>query len=191
MEIIDLDKINKAQIRRAGQRYAPSVDPNAPNLPIDSVLLPIAALAGDEHFVRHVEELRKDLLEGLRWQRSQVSKYFKRVNSTPDSIADALKDLATSAPGERLASSRLIRTRSSRAQTRLGRMANSLFREELAGLDEKDRSRVQSEQSDLLNLSSSLDAVVEFTETPAFSAITSNCLLVRRGMGHRQNTSAL
>ena len=183
MEFIDLVRINTAQIRKAGPRYAPSVDPNAPNLPVDSVLLPVAALAGDEYFVSHLESLRRDLLARLRWQRSQASKYFKGVKSTPDAVADALRDLAASAPGKRLAPSRLVYGRSSRAQARLGRLVNSLFEREMKGLDEKERDQVRNERSELLNLSSSLDAVAEFTESPAFSAITSNCLLIQGEWG--------
>ena len=183
MECKDLDKINTAQIQKAGPRYAPNLDPNAPNLLVHSVLLPVAALAGDEYFVRHVEGLRRDLLARLRWQRSQVSKYFKRVKSTPDAVADALGDLAVSSPGKRLAPSRLVYRRSSKAQARLGRLVNSLFEREMKGLDERERDQVRNERSELLNLSSSLEVVAEFTESPAFSAITSNCLLIQGEWG--------
>ena len=178
MECKDLEKINTAQIQKAGPRYAPGLDPNAPNLPVDSVLLPVATLAGDGYFVSHVEGLRRDLLARLRWQRSQTSKYFKGVKSTPDAVAEALRDLAASAPGKRLAPSRLVYRRSSRAQARLGRLISSLFEREMKGLGESERDQIRNERSELLNLSSSLDAVVEFTESPAFSAITSNCLLI-------------
>ena len=183
MECKDLEKINTAQIQKAGARYAPSLEPNAPNLPVDSVLLPVSALAGDEYFVSHVEGLRRDLLARLRWQRSQASKYFKGVKSTPDAVADALRDLAASGPGKRLAPIRLVYRRSSRAQARLGRLVNSLFEREMKGLEERERNQVRNERSELLNLSSSLDAVVEFTESPAFSAITSNCLLIQGEWG--------
>lgn len=183
MELIDLEKINTAQIQKAGPRYAPNLDPSAPNLPVDSVLLPVAALAGDEYFVNHVEELRRDLLARLRWQTSQVSKYFKGVKSTPDAVADALRDLAASAPGKRLVPSRLVYRRSSRARARLGRLVNSLFEREMKGLDEKERDQVRNERSELLNLSSSLDEVAEFAESPAFSGITSNCLLIQGEWG--------
>ena len=183
MEFAQLERISTAQIQKAGPRYAPGLDPNAPNLRIDSVLLPVAALAGDEYFVSHVEGLRRDLLARLRRQRSHASKYFKGVMSTPAAVADALRNLATSAPGKRLAPSRLVYRRSSRVQARLRRLANSLFEREMKGLDERERDQVRNERSELLNLSSSLDAVVEFTESPAFPAITSNCLLIQGEWG--------
>ena len=183
MECKDLDKINAAQIQKAGPRYAPNLDPNAPNLPVHSVLLPVAALAGDEYFVRHVEVLRRDLLARLRWQRSQASKYFKKVKSTPDAVAHALGDLAASSPGKRLAPSRMVNRRSSKAQARLGRLANSLFEREMKGLGERERDQVRNERSELLNLSSSLEPVAEFIESPGFSAITSNCLLIQGEWG--------
>ena len=183
MEVTDLQRINKAQIQKAGPRYAPGVDPDAPNLPVESVLLPVAALTGDALFLTHVEGLRRDLLANLGWQTSQASKYFKGVKSTPDSVADALRDLASSAPGKRLASRHLVYRRSSRAQARLGRLAESLLERERKGLDEGERSQIRTERSELLTLSGSLDAVVEFTESPAFSAIASNCLLIQGEWG--------
>ena len=178
MQSNDLERINKAQIQKAGPRYAPGLDPNAPNILIDSVLLPIGALAGDQYFVDYVRKLRSDLLGRLSWQESTVNKYFKSIKSTPDALADALKHLAEAAPDNRSRPSRSVKRISSRIITRLRRVLGSLYDEGLTSLKVEERRHVESERSYVGTLINALDEVIEFTSSPAFSAITSNKILL-------------
>ena len=178
MRIIDLERINKAQIQRAGPRYAPGLDPNAPNILIDSVLLPIGALTGDQNFVEYVRKLRYDLLESLNWRRPSISKYFKSVKSTPDALAEALKGLADATPSNRSSPSRLVNRISYRVRTRLRRLLDSLYEMDLTGLGTEERVRAENERSYVLTFMNSLDTIIEFTGSSTFSAITSNKILL-------------
>ena len=174
----DLHRISAAQIHRAGPRYAPSLDPNAPNLPVESVLLPIGALAGDEYFANHVRGLRSDLLATFDRRGPIIRKYFRGVKSTPDALADALANLAAAPPGERLGPSRLVARLSRRTQSSLARRARSFYKKDLTSLEEDAQRRIENERWEVQHLMDSLEPVIEFTASPAFSSITSNRLLL-------------
>ena len=174
----DLHRISAAQIHRAGPRYAPSLDPNAPNLPVESVLLPIRALAGDEYFANHVRGLRSDLLATFDRRGPIIRKYFRGVKSTPDALADALANLAAAPPGERLGPSRLVARLSRRTQSSLARRARSFYKKDLTSLEEDAQRRIENERWEVQHLMDSLEPVIEFTASPAFSSITSNRLLL-------------
>ena len=179
MEHTDLDRINRIQIQRAGPRYAPGLNPDAPNLPIDSVLLSVGALAADEYFVKHVRGLQSDVLTTWRrLQRGLAAKYYKGIKSTPAAVADALEELAVAPLGNRLGPSRLVSRVSSRAHARLTRLVTSLYGKELAAPDNDKRRRVGIERWNLEVLQASLQRVTEFIDAPAFSSITSNRLIL-------------
>ena len=179
MQQSDLNRINDGQIRKAGPRYAPSLDPNAPNLQIESVLLSIGALAADEHFIEHIHALRNDLLTA--WKHSQsalANQYYKSIKATPEAIADALLGLTTALPGSRLGPSRLMRNLCLRAEAKAERLMTSLYHGESAQANEKQRRKIDRDRWALQTLTGSLRRIADFVHSPAYSSLASNRLLL-------------
>lgn len=99
IDLTDLKRVTEASIHRAGPRYTPALDPNAPNLQITPLVETFDALTHSGAFKSRLTKLEAELREA--WSRASAS-LRQALSETAASSAlcsDLLRSLRTQAAG--------------------------------------------------------------------------------------------
>lgn len=179
MNIHDLNKVNRDQIQRAGARYAPGLDPSAPNIEIRDLALALSALGHEEDFPTYIRALESKVRDATRWTPLIVRRAFGEMKSTPENVADCLKWLADSKPGEQETPARELRRLVKRVQRTLRGLQARLYAKERSEAENDDAQRKLREQlNDVYRVLSPISDVSEFVESPPFELLTRNAMLL-------------
>lgn len=190
MNLDDLNSINRTQIRRAGARYTPGLDPDAPNVQVQHLALALAALGSQESCRAHIRALHRTVRDEIRWTRKAIDRAFKGRTFTLQNVADALERLARCRPGEHEAPVRELSRSLSHVQRTLTRMQASLYEKERTAETDQDRQKVRQELHEIHRVLSPIVEVAEFVGSPPFALLTNNIMLLL-GMWGTGKTHAL
>jgi hypothetical protein len=175
---MDLDTVSRGQIRRAGARYTPGIDPNAPNVEVRDLALALAALASHESCRAHIRGLERSVRERVRWGPKAIERAFRGRKFTPGSVADALEDLASAELGEREDPARELTRALRHVQRRLTGIEAILYEKERTAETDQVRQKLRRELNEVHRVLSPIQEVAEFVASPTFALLTNNTMLL-------------
>ena len=178
MNVSDLDAANRSQIQRAGARYTPGLDPNAPNIEIEELARALAFLGAHPPHRAHVRSLKKAVDDRIRFLPKRLEQAFRGRKFTPAYVSDALERLSDAGPEDYAAVVRELRRSVSTVQRTLSRLDNELYQQELAAETDESRRRIRDQQGELRRITAPIFNVEEFVDSPAFSLLTTNAMLL-------------
>jgi hypothetical protein len=96
-----VERISKDSIAAAGPRYAPALDPDAPNIRITSLLTALEALSAGFEYRDRVSALMARLSDSWSQSAGTVRTIFADPkNGTPTDLCDLLDRLRSISPGQ-------------------------------------------------------------------------------------------
>ena len=178
MNVSDLDAVNRSQIRRAGARYTPGLDPNAPNIEVEELARALAFLGTHPSHRAHVRSLKKAVDDGIRLLPKRLERAFRGRKFTPAYVSAALECLSDAGPENYAAVARELRRSVGTVQRTLSRVDNDLYQQELAAETDESRRRIRDERGELRSVTAPIIDVGEFVDSPTFSLLTTNAMLL-------------
>jgi DNA replication protein DnaC len=162
ISIEELNKINLSSIKAAGPRYAPSLDPSAPNLQISQIISAVEALAITDKYRSSIRSLVIELSESWRKSSKRIIELLSQNNS-PSILIRLLKKLANERPGLSQETLKSIQTRSY-AIIKLLNLEIGKLRDKKYALKEQteEKSKIDSELSSIRTF---LDAIRHTTSS--------------------------
>lgn len=180
----DLQRVNKASIQRAGVRYTPSINPDAPNLEIKPLVSALGALGHSIDHKRWLEELEGELR--LSWENApkEIISLFNRKIS--DSVAGAtlVRELRGEKPGTSATTMRRLQNILRSLTLRLRDYEERLYNIPSGGAQsEEDRRRAGEKLHSLQQFQRPINKLREFINSPDFPLIQNNLLFLAGGWG--------
>jgi hypothetical protein len=175
---MDLDVVSRGQIHRAGARYTPGIDPDAPNVEVRHLALAFAALGSHESCRDHIRRLERSVREGIRWGPRSIESAFRGRKFTPGGVADALEHLAGAELGEREDPVHELTRALRHVQRRLTRIEATLYEKERAAQTDRARQKLRRELNEVHRVLSPILEVAEFVASAAFALLTNNTMLL-------------
>jgi hypothetical protein len=174
-----LRELSEAQINIAGPRYTPGLDPNAPNLTIDSLHLAQSCLAHSSECFVKLTELAEDLEEAISDSSIPIEQLFRDRINTPYLIVDRLYAIRDGKLDTLHDLCRSLKTSIRHIERRFDRELDKLY-ERLSRFESKapeyaQINRLIDKHRDLLN---PIEDISAFVASSAFRAITTQQLLV-------------
>ena len=180
----DLQTFNSKQIDAAGPRYSPNIDIKAPNLQITDLLSAIDALSLTPEYRTTLQKLRDGVAKAISTSSSLVSRLFKHRRNTPDRCLSFIDELLGQKPGHSAKTLRRLNQAVRAINSTVATRRRFLFGKRDAETSETRRStKIDLELDDLNKLSSAVSKLLDFCESPAFTLIGRNRLLVRGSWG--------
>ena len=178
MNISDLDAVNRSQIQRAGARYTPGLDPSAPNIEVEELARALAFLGTHPSHRAHVRSLKKAVDDRVRFLPRRLERAFRGRKFTPAFVSAALERLSDAGPENYPAVARELRRSVGTIQRTLSRLDNELYQQELAAETDESRRSIRDEQGELRRVTAPIFDVGEFVDSPPFSLLTTNVMLL-------------
>ena len=183
MNIRDLDAVNRSQIRKAGARYSPGLDPNAPNVEVEELARALAFLGTDPSHRAYVRSLKKAVDDRIRQLPKRLERAFRGRKFTPTHVTDTLERLSDAEPDDYAGVARELRRSVGAVQRTLLRLDRELDQRELDAETDEARRRIGNEQGELRRVATPIFDVGEFAESPPFSLLTTNTMLLLGAWG--------
>jgi hypothetical protein len=178
MKESELSKENRMQIRRAGARYTPGLDPDAPNIEVEDLAQAIAFLGTHPSHRAHLRTLKQAVDGSIRSMPKRLERAFRGRTSTPAQLATILERLADAAPGSYAEPARRLTRTLPRLERILSRIDNELYQEELAATTEESKRAVQNQWADVRRVRTSILDVRALVDSPRFSLLTRNAMVL-------------
>lgn len=178
MLVTDLDTVNRLQIQRAGARYTPGLDPNAPNIEIEDLARALAFLGTHPSQRAHISSLKKAVDDRIRWLPKRVRRAFRRRKFTPAYVGAALDRLSDARPEDCAVAARDLRRSVGVVERTLSRLNDDLYQQEQAADTDESRRRIREEQDELRRVTAPISEVGAFVDSPPFSLLTTNAMLL-------------
>jgi hypothetical protein len=178
LNVSDLDAVNRSQIQRAGARYTPGLDPAAPNIEVEGVARALAFLGMHPSHRAHIRSLKKAVDDRIHFLPKRLEQAFRGRKFTPAYVSAALDRLSDAGPEGYSAVARELRRSVGAVQRTLSRLDTELYEQELAAETDESRRRVRDEQGELRRVRAPILDVGEFVESPPFSLLTTNAMLL-------------
>lgn len=180
----DLSRISRQQIMAAGPRYSPNVDANAPNLEISILLDSIEALASSSDYRRKLDGLQNSIAESEAETGTWASRLFRKRRNTPTVCVELLARLSQEKPGQGSNTLRRVRYAARSVSKIISTRRRKLLDAHRSGDSGSRRANViDAEFYSLRGLEDSITNLLEFIDSPAFSLIANNRLLIRGSWG--------
>lgn len=187
MDLNAINIINKQEIKSAGARYTPGIDPDAPNLEIASLVHAFDALARSDSFRTKLVSLGDELRESWNEAPDLATKAFARLIQTPDRVIELLNEITNQAPGESEKNTIQLSRTVAFVGSKTDQIMNSLWQEErdLEGKKEhsEELSRIRHRIRLLSNLIGAIASIGEYIDSPAFRLINENRLFLTGDWG--------
>jgi hypothetical protein len=110
MNLDDLGRVNVVQVKRAGARYTPILEPDAPNLTIESLLHSLDTFSLNRVFRDRIKRLASTTQEALNDGLTSIGPFVESVRPTLNKFVLALLEVATMKPSELRKVKTLIRS---------------------------------------------------------------------------------
>lgn len=179
MTLLDeFSQINKSQIRSAGPRYTPGMDPDGPNIQIRSLVLALAALGFEDAFKQHLDDLGSALHEARLYPPQPVTGAFRGRKFTPEFIESTLHSLSLCTADNAKGLSKELQLSVHHVTCLLLRLQDRLFNRRRAGKSEKVRQAVDSNLASVRHLTATVSDIQDLCEAPTFSLLTTNTLFL-------------
>lgn len=175
---------NEREIHAAGPRYGPGIDPAAPNVTVEPLLLTLGCLAIDSAFGAHLRTLAKALSEATRYAPPELDRLFRGRANTPATVVAAIEALARTTPDtvartlQRLGSTTVrVSSAIARFQSGISARAEKEYQEANPG-QRRESSELAAR---IRSVDRPLDDIIEFLGSTGTTVLTTNRLLL---LGH-------
>lgn len=170
---------NTKQIQRAGARYTPTLDPDAPNLEVEYVVENIDALSSFDFIKTKIQEYHDDLLENWEDSHSRLIELFKNRIKTPKYLCELIFNEIEEIPNHKRSGFNKI------FKTTLY-IIGKLYKLRYKYLDEEKDTKISNNKKesirsiirDLDRIIDSLESLEEFMSSSTFSLLDRNCMLL-------------
>lgn len=183
MNLKNMNEINRRQIERAGARYTPNINADAPNLEIEHVLQAFDALAYSDAFRDRVIEIAQELR--TQWDKApeEVHNGFERRKQTPEYVAQLLESVAKRVPGDDRQELYQLTRATRYSDEKLAEVEKSV-REELHETEEDDRRQtLNNKLVRSRRLRAALGAASSFAEGPERDLLADRMLFLEGKWG--------
>lgn len=177
MDIKILNKINLNNIKAAGPRYSPIIDPSAPNLEITPLINAVEALAVSDKYKAFIVDLEESVSKVWKESPKAVIALFSSIS--PIHLLRLLNSLKGQKPGNSEITLRLMDRITLKILKILQADNNRLWEKERLLKEHTDEWRtIQSALSDIRKLESAIGKVSKFTRSLDFKFISINRMLL-------------
>ncbi len=178
MSLKKLNSINKDNIRAAGPRYSPSIDPKAPNLEIKPLVNAVEALSLTDRYRARVSRLGQEITDSWISAPKAILSLFKK-QKTPIEIVDLLNNLQKQGAGKSTVILDKIEDETGLLIEKLEKKRNELWDKQRETKQDSDEHRaIQSEISSMRPLEDALGQLMGFIRSPDFNLIRTNRMLM-------------
>ncbi|WP_156378236.1 MULTISPECIES: hypothetical protein [unclassified Phenylobacterium] len=180
----DLKRITEASIHRAGPRYTPALDPNAPNLRIAPLVEAFDALTYSGEFKVRLLKIESELREAWSRLSSPLRQALAKAGEASVLGAELLKRLRTQPPGSEPHLESELKTANDNVRSALWE-----YEAELDAVrtkhekGSKERQSLDASIEETRRLGQTLAEQEEFVTSTAFRAIFNNRLFLRGSWG--------
>ena len=186
----DLAVANERAINSAGPRYFPNIDPDFPDMPMESFDEAIVGLVGGDGFRALVEDIKQDLEKGWREFSFRAPQEYRGKLTEPQSVLRALGELADSAPGGGEEAVVKIRQRTKRALKKVDALRNRMDKAKDKHFREHGRYPPGDPGGSVIAYDSALHRALDFMPEWDYSFITGKPVNMRaNACGLHQNGS--
>jgi hypothetical protein len=179
MRLSDLQVVNRRAINDAGARYMPGQDPSAPNLQIGHIEDAFDALALTQAFKTRIKTLCSDVRKAWGEAPASFRQTFNRTANSPDQVIRSLTTLQEASAEEAgtvaMRLRRLAAAVSRMTQRRLGNLHSALSD---TPRDSDAHRTLDYAVYRVQGFYSAIQLVLNFANTPSFSVMGTNGLLV-------------
>lgn len=180
----DLKKVNLATIQRAGPRYTPTIDVDAPNLQFQSLVNTIEALALSDAYRLRLGMLEENLRAAWQKAPAEITKLFNRGVASVELGATLLAKIRDEAPGCSRSTMRRIQQLLKAVRSSLRPYEEQLYSQRI---EDTDGTRLREDSSrkrhDLQQFERPIIDVEEFIESSDFTLIQNNRLFLKGSWG--------
>ncbi|MDO8500758.1 MAG: ATP-binding protein [Gemmatimonadaceae bacterium] len=169
---------NKTQVKLAGPRYTPGMDPNAPNIEIKSVLLTGSAVALNTIWAEHIKALRDGLKKASEHPPAAVRNTFKRRVYNLANLTTKLDQLITADAANVEVRSATLRKATKRVVRSLSHVLQELEKLHASAHDDKARRDVENAMHSTRVIQNAVEEIVLLVESPAWNAVTKKAVLL-------------
>ena len=125
----DLAVANERAINRAGPRYFPNIDPDFPDMPMESFDKAVDGLLGGDEFRALVDDIKREIREQWEDACRDIARKYPDAIPSPGEILSALDELAASIPGRGAEAIAKIRKKAASAEKQTKRLSQKIYRE--------------------------------------------------------------
>lgn len=183
LSLADLKPINQASIQRAGPRYTPAINPNAPNLEIGPLVNAIEALSLSSVYKRRLSDLERELRDAWKKAPREISKLFDKRTASLELGATLLKQLRNEKPGSSSSTLRRLRRTPKSIGLRLRPYEQDLYEQRIAEDNPTTRSEIAGRVHDLQKFQQPIEELEQFIEAPDFALVQHNLLFLKGSWG--------
>lgn len=177
MTLADLNKINLENVRAAGPRYTPSIDPNAPNLEIEPVIQALDAIGQTAAFIERMNEFESNIKKEWNKANDSVKFHFKTI--TPSELINSIKEFKKIKIGNNQSILKYILKITDELSTILDNQSQLLYNEQgKYGQHSEERRKIENQIQDLGNLQTPIVNFLRFTNSFEYKLISTNKLLI-------------
>jgi DNA replication protein DnaC len=182
--LADLKRVNQASIRRAGPRYAPAIDANAPNLEIQPLVNAIEALAHSAVYKKQLDDLEEELRSAWQNAPTELLSLFDGKTAASVLCATFVKQLRQEKPGSSVETLRRIRGTLKTVLARIQPYEQDLYSQRVeSGKTTEIRNDVTSRLYALQKFQRPIEKLRNFTDATGFALIQNNRLFLKGGWG--------
>lgn len=177
------NRLSEKQLRMAGPRYSPGLDPKAPNLEIRSLVEAFDSLGFTAAFRGRIGALGEDIAE--EWNRGSsawLQRIFRGKAHSPQFILSDLAALQAADPHEAQKLVRQIARRCTLATRRLRGESQSIATQ-LGSQTGEAKSALEHRRGEVFRLLDPLEAATSFFDSPAGSLVARNVVLLLGSWG--------
>lgn len=169
--LAQLEAANRVAIRDAGPRYAPGLNPDAPNIEIDYLTDAFDAISLVDGWRTRTRELADRITKASEYRERTVDRLFRRRRVTPSRLLEQIQALQGLAePADIRRGVIQLRSNSERVVGRLRQEIDALWEQIHALPDEpssrEERGRLQSEAQVLGNVMAAVEELVGYLAGP-------------------------
>lgn len=180
----ELRRVTEESIHRAGPRYTPAFDPNAPNLRITPLVEAFDALTYSGEFKARLLKLESELSEAWSRLSTPLRQALTEAGEASALGSKLLKRLRTEPPGSELQLESELGKTNDDVQSALRRYEAELeIHRSKHERGSKERASFDAEISESRQLNQKLADLEEFISSAAFRAIFNNRLFLRGSWG--------
>lgn len=177
-----LEKVNHASIQRAGPRYTPTIDPNAPNLEIAPLVSAIESLALSPAYRKQLRILEKTLQTAWRKAPTDITSLFDKKTAAFELGSVLLRQLQKEKAGSSEKTLRRLRRLLHTIQSRIEPYALELYNQR-ATTDDTARNAAAARIYALQQFQQPVAELRDFIDAPDFALVRRNLLFLKGSWG--------
>jgi hypothetical protein len=182
--LTSLKKVNQASIQRAGPRYTPTIDPNAPNLEIKPLVNAVEALALSSAYKKQLDDLEKELRGAWKAAPAEIRSLFDKKTGASELCSVFIEQLRQERPGSSMVTLRRVRVTLERVEAQIRPYEQELYNQRIERKPTTEaRNKAASRLHALQEFEKPIRKLREFVDSADFALVQNNRLFLKGGWG--------